>query len=238
MITEHDNKVNILLYHQIGTTPVEETNLDCFCLANEFEKQMEYLFNSEIKVISLNTLMDYLIKGTSFEKDCVVLTFDDGCNKFIGITLPILNKFNFPATIFPVSGNLGSEAAWPKIKNPDLQILTKEELRFLHSKGIDIGGHSVNHKKLTQIAKDEALKEITNCKIQLESIIGSEITSFSFPHGEYNDKIVSLVKKVGFSSAVTCDSSKIQKNNSVYKLPRKYVTFFDDLESFKNLLNK
>src|SRR5205085_11598380 len=90
--------------------PESETNLDCFCNSKEFYLQMDFLKNSDYKVISLNEAMDIVFKIRDIDKKYVVLTFDDGCEKFYDIAFPILDKFNFPSSIYPIAGFLGRYA--------------------------------------------------------------------------------------------------------------------------------
>lgn len=229
-------KAAILLYHQIGEHQIEETNLDCFCTKEQFELQMRFLHESETEVISLRSLVSMLKNNIELDKDYVVLTFDDGCERFQTIALPILQKYNAPSTIYPVSGFLGCVASWPKIINHDLRLLSKENLQSVANSGVDIGGHTVNHVKLREVLKQDAKKEIEFCKRDLESIIGQELFSFSYPHGSFNEEIAQLVSSAGFYCAVTCKSSFIYGDEDLFQLPRKYVTYSDNLDSFKKIL--
>lgn len=237
MIIKHKNKGVILLYHQVGKDPSELTNLDCYCDQDRFEEQMEYLYNSPYKVIPLEELMTIInSKKCLSNEHYIVLTFDDGCAKFSKTVLPILKKYNFPATIYPVAGSLGQMASWPKVINPDFNIVSELELKKLSDQGINIGAHTINHVKLSNCNFDVAKEEIKKSKQILENIIGKEVTSFSYPHGDYDENICSLVKTVGFSNAVTCMSDFVTSDVEIYELPRKYVTYFDTLDKFKNIL--
>jgi peptidoglycan/xylan/chitin deacetylase (PgdA/CDA1 family) len=229
-------KATILLYHQVGESPTEHTNLECFCSIEEFEKQMRFLYESEFEVISLNSLVSMIKDQKGFDKDYVVLTFDDGCERFQTVVMPILKKYNVPSTIYPVSGNLGNVASWPEITNYDLRILSKENLAVVANSGVEVGGHTINHVKLGKIPKLEAKNEIEGCKLELERILGQEIFSFSYPHGSYSEEIIQLVSSLGFKCAVTCQCSSIYGDEDLFKLPRKYVTYSDNLDSFKQLL--
>jgi peptidoglycan/xylan/chitin deacetylase (PgdA/CDA1 family) len=229
-------KATILLYHQIGKQPKEETNLDCFCDVEQFEKQIKFLNDSDIELISLRSLVRLMKENEEFEKDYCVLTFDDGCERFQTTTLPVLHRFNIPATIYPVSGDLGNVASWPKVINPDLRILSDRNLKKVAESGIDIGGHTVNHIKLGEVLLDDAYREIVNCKKHLEKVISKPLHSFSYPHGSYNNEISQLVRSLGFGCAVTCKSTFIYGNEDIFQLPRKYVTYNDNITSFKKIL--
>jgi peptidoglycan/xylan/chitin deacetylase (PgdA/CDA1 family) len=234
---ENKCKAIILLYHQVGKDPNDQTNLDCYCDQDRFEEQMEYLFNSPYKVISLDELIVKLNSEKNiFDDNYIVLTFDDGCAKFSRTVLPILKKYNFPATIYPVVGCLGQIASWPKVLNPDFNIISELELKNISDQGVNIGAHTMNHVKLSNCNFDIAKKEIEKSKQILEHIIGKKVTSFSYPHGDYDENTYSLVKILDFSSAVTCISDIITDDTDIFQLPRKYITYFDTLDTFKNIL--
>ena len=100
-------KISVLLYHQIGISPSDETNLSCFCKTTEFYKQMEFLSKSnEYDLISLASAIDLISTSKCIDRNYVVLSFDDGCESFYDVTYPILNSFNFPALVYPISGFL------------------------------------------------------------------------------------------------------------------------------------
>jgi peptidoglycan/xylan/chitin deacetylase (PgdA/CDA1 family) len=237
MANNQGGKAVILLYHQVGKNPTEQTNLDCFCDLNRFEEQMSFLNDSEHKVIELDELLDKISSAVEvFDENYVVLTFDDGCDKFSKTALPILQKYNFPSTIYPVAGCLGQVASWPKVVNPDLKIVSELALKQLSDKGVNIGAHTMNHLKLSTLDISIAREEISKSKKLLGQVISKEITSFSYPHGDLNSESKSLVKSLGFKSAVTCKSGYIKPNEDLLDLPRKYVTYFDTLATFKNIL--
>lgn len=231
--TNPHNKVNVLLYHQIGDTPNSRTNLDCFCNSKEFYRQMEFLMNSDYKVISLTTAMDLLFNKRIIDSKYVVLTFDDGCEKFYDIAFPILEKFNFPSTIYPVAGYFGKYASWSIRNNPDLKILSKSMLIELNKLGVEIGAHTMNHPKLTHIKRDDAINQVKDSKETLEQLLGQNIHSFAYPHGDFNSEIIEIVKETGFSNALTCIANYAEEAKSIFEIPRKYITYFDNFDNFK-----
>lgn len=229
-------KVNILLYHQIGNAPNSETNLNCFCNSKEFYLQMEFLKNSEFKVISLSEAIDLIFNTGNIDGNYVVLTFDDGCESFYDIGYPVLEKFNFPSTIYPLAGFIGRNAIINGYEYSTLKILSKGMLFELNQLGVEIGAHTMNHIKLSKIDYESAFNEISLSMDTLEQVIGSKINSFSFPHGDYNDDIIDIVSQVGFTNALTCINGNACDAKSIFEIPRKYITYFDTLEGFKSKL--
>jgi peptidoglycan/xylan/chitin deacetylase (PgdA/CDA1 family) len=231
------NNINILLYHQIGENPNDDTNLDCFCSTTEFYRQMEFLKHSNHRVISLNMALDLIFNAKVIDTNYTVLTFDDGCEKFYDTTFPILNSFSFPAIVYPITGFLGDIFTLNGKSYPHLKILSKSMLVDLNKVGVEIGAHTVNHLKLTNTSKEEAEFQIKYSKDYLEQLLGKKIHSFSYPHGDYNIQTIKMVKESGFSNALTCKNGSAQNAQSIFEIPRKYITYFDNIESFIQKLN-
>lgn len=226
-------KINVLLYHQIGKLPSDETNLNCFCETTEFYKQMEFLSKSnEFEVISLASAIDLISTSKFIDRNYVVLTFDDGCESFYDIAYPLIKSFGFSATVYPIIGFLGQNPTINSKIYHHLKLMSKKMIKELSENGINFGAHTLNHFKLTEVSDSEAEYQIINSKIQLEDILGKQIQSFSYPHGKYNERIIEIVKYVGFKNAVSCNSASLTINSSLFEIPRKYITFYDDLDCF------
>jgi peptidoglycan/xylan/chitin deacetylase (PgdA/CDA1 family) len=90
----------VLMYHRINN--IHSKSLSHLTVSTDvFEAQIKYLKdNYKIFNVSDSWKLPFYQKG-------VVLTFDDGyADNFIN-ALPILEKYNIPATIFVCSGNIG-----------------------------------------------------------------------------------------------------------------------------------
>ncbi len=225
-------KINILLYHQVGDNPNSHTNLDCFCQTQEFYNQMEFLRESGYYVISLAKALNMIFNERTFDGKYIVLTFDDGCETFYKTTFPILEEFDFPSTIFPVAGYIGKLATWGTLRNPDLRILSKDMLVELSSLGVEVGAHTMDHTKLTHLKPKDALNQVKNSKESLEQLLGKNIHSFAYPHGDFNNEVIDIVKEAGFTNALTCLSNYAEEAKSAFEVPRKYITYFDGLDQF------
>ncbi len=75
------------------------------------------------------------------------MTFDDGYRSIYTEALRHLQRHSFPATVFVTSGRFGGPSNWPS-HAPEMsnrEMLTGAKLRELHTHGIAIGAHAVNH---------------------------------------------------------------------------------------------
>lgn len=109
-----DNGIAVLCYHRIlpnnfitrfAQKRSLNSQLHSFNVtANEFAKQMKFLHDHNIKVISLDEMMQLLHQNKPINQKYVVITFDDADHTMIDNAVPILNKYKFPFTTFIITG--------------------------------------------------------------------------------------------------------------------------------------
>ncbi len=103
----HRDQVAVLMYH--GVMPDEVTAAEGDCLqvrASNFRQQMEYL-KQHYEVCSLHEAHSRL--GQPGAKPRAVVTFDDGYANNYLTAFPILKELGIPATIFLVTGKIGTD---------------------------------------------------------------------------------------------------------------------------------
>lgn len=103
-VDEVDNNILILLYHRIIKSDYQFWGLNIS--PETFEKQIKYISEN----YSVLRLDDDWIGKVSPEKKYVVITFDDGYVDNFRNALPILEKYNVPATFFVSTDNIDSDA--------------------------------------------------------------------------------------------------------------------------------
>ena len=127
-----------------------------------------------------------------------------------------------------------------KILNEDIpkeigknKTLTWDEVKEMSENNINFGAHTVNHPILTNISLKQAELEISQSKKDIEKRLNKPITTFSYPNGlasDYNTEIIDLLKKYGFTCAVTRIPNTINSKTSLFELGRvspgwSYVSF-------------
>lgn len=229
--------ITVLLYHQIGNSPNANTNLDCYCKVDDFKNQMRFLHENNFKVITLSKACQLMEQSSNFEADYVVLSFDDGCDSFYNCVHPILTEFGYPAVVYPVAGYLGRRASWKGLTNSQISVLNAKILLELSNTGYEIGSHTIDHHRLTTLSTEEIHEELSRSKEIIEDIICKPVTSFSYPHGDFNSEIIILLKECGYLNAVTCRSDFAERAPSHFEIPRKYITYFETLSKFSEKFN-
>jgi peptidoglycan/xylan/chitin deacetylase (PgdA/CDA1 family) len=130
---------------------------------------------------------------------------------------------------------------WAGIKpyiRPTHRTINVEEMRIL-GKGelIEIGAHTVTHPFLSFLPVDKQREEIEQSKTYLEDILEKPVVSFAYPHGNYSQETVALVKQAGFTRACTTNNGTVRHNSnfSDFELSRVVVEDCDGDEFAKRL---
>ncbi len=105
----------ILMYHRIvdcqKERPAFDPNIGISVCTKCFEEQLSYL-STHYRCISLPELITRLKSG-SLERGTAALTFDDGYRDNLELALPLLEKYNVPATIYVTTGLIErTSGAW------------------------------------------------------------------------------------------------------------------------------
>lgn len=107
---------------------------------------------------------------------------------------------------------------------PDDLMMSQAQIRQLHGAGMEIGAHTVSHPILKEIDEQAAFSEIEQSRDQLTEIIGTKPDLFAYPNGkpeiDYKLEHAHMVKKLGFSCAVTTSWGTSTSNSDPYQLPR------------------
>ena len=213
-------KIPILSYHSIS-----DDNCPLSLKINDFEKQLIYFKKNKYETV-------YFDEISPNKKNQIIITFDDGYRDLILNSLPLLKKYNFKAICFIVSDLIGKTNKWDEDvdKVSEKQLMSISEIKLWIKNGMKIGSHSKNHRKLTLIDKNEMIHEISYSKFDLERITESEIDTFCYPYGIYNQSIIDEVKKK-YKYGLTTKRSRYNKNkHTQYLIPRidmgKNITYF------------
>jgi peptidoglycan/xylan/chitin deacetylase (PgdA/CDA1 family) len=124
----------------------------------------------------------------------VSLTFDDGSATQYDAR-SILASHGMHGTFFINSPLLGSDPTY----------MTWSQINDLSADGNEIGGHTANHVRLTQVDSDEAARQICYDRNLLLNH-GVAATDFAYPYGAFNASIESIAQSCGYNSARGAES--------------------------------
>lgn len=202
----------VLMYHSISCQ-----NDEFFTITPDlFRRQIGYLLQAGHRFVTMDDVAAYYKEGAVLPKNAVCLTFDDGYHDNLTEVLPILEEFGIPAVIYFAAGFVKQ-----RITDKGLPVCTKDQLQFLADHPlITIGAHTDNHPRLSRLSAGEAWNEISNGKALLEEWIGKPVVHFAYPKGDYSIQTIELVKKAGFSTAVTVVPKFVGADRDVFQIGR------------------
>lgn len=103
-------------------------------------------------------------------------------------------------------------------------VLSWEEIKEMSEEDLfEFGAHTVTHPILTKVPLNVAENEIYISKRDLEKRIGKKVDTFAYPVGrsqDFNETIISLLKKYGFKCAVTTIPYINTLKTNIYTLGR------------------
>ncbi|MGD1861404.1 MAG: polysaccharide deacetylase family protein [Leptolyngbyaceae cyanobacterium] len=187
-------RVPVLMYHDI----LEEKEVFFDVTIEEFAEHLERLDEEGLTPISFDQLYDHLRSGTPLPPKPVLLTFDDGYEGHYTHVYPMLQEYQYPAVFSLFTGKLDgdivgrSTVTWEQAKE-----LAADPL-------ITIASHSIMHPRdLTELDDAELQREVVESKARLEAELGIPIRYFTYPEGNYDDRVAAAVADAGYDAALT-----------------------------------
>ena len=93
------NRVAILCYHSFSSSDEHLWDGSLYMQPEALEERFRFLKEQRYRVLALSDALERLQNGTLPERS-VALTFDDGTRDFGNIVVPLLEKYDFPATVY------------------------------------------------------------------------------------------------------------------------------------------
>lgn len=115
----------------------------------------------------------------------------------------------------------------PAKKHERLLMNWDEVQKMANSGLISFGAHTVSHTLLDQLTVENARYEIKKSKEDVEKTIKKQVNIFAFPNGNYNKKVLAILRDTKFAAAVTTRRGYIDMSNHLLELPR--IAMHDDI---------
>jgi len=209
--------VPVLNYHK-----VDMLNHALSVSPQEFEEQMEYLYKNDYKTITPDQLMAYLKYGKELPDKPILITFDDGYLDNYTNAYPIMKKYGFTGTIFIVTNQVGHDPGF----------MTWDQIREMQQTGIVFGSHTVNHKSLTSLTKEQIMDELIQSRDEIARQLGKKPKYFAYPTGTYNSEIEDMVRSAGYKAAFTIQYGEVGGGSDLYALER--IPIFKGQRTFRS----
>lgn len=214
-------KIPVFYYHSVGRTPLSVR-------PEAFRAQMAYAAAYGFRAITLSQLARGACDPGAKQ---MVVTFDDCFADVYEHAVPVLAEFGFTATFFAVTGYDGitlwgssRSGRWNRRREGDFTIpftfFDCEMRRRLIDMGMEIGAHTLSHRNLDELTKEEIDDEVAGSKTALERELGLPVTSFCYPRGRYDRCAIEAVRSAGYSSACTTRPGYFETGVDSFLIPR------------------
>jgi peptidoglycan/xylan/chitin deacetylase (PgdA/CDA1 family) len=207
-MTQRDVPIPVLVYHSVRVTP--PAGLDRWTVTpRAFSRQLDAVEASGRTPVTVGELAGGLRGDLPLPPQAVALTFDDGFADNADALTRLLDR-GMRATLYVTTGYLG---------RPDM--LSASGLRDLASlDGLELGAHSVTHPRLDELPAHEIADEVSASCSALEDIIGREVTTFAYPHGNHHRGVRAAVIDAGLDSAAAVKNAFSHAADDPYAIAR------------------
>lgn len=229
--------VPILMYHSISS--ITSAKFRQFTVSPvSFAEQLAYLKQHAYTPMTVTQFVEAMAQDTpAFPERPVILTFDDGFADFFTAALPLLRRYDFPATLYISTAFINGTSRWLRIPGETARpMLSWEQLAAISIGRIECGAHSHSHPQLDILPLAAARDEIVRSKQILEDHLGKEVSSFAYPFGYYTNQVRQLVQEAGYTSACAVKHAMSSASDDPFSLTRLMVRTGFSIEEFAALL--
>ncbi|HCH23210.1 MAG TPA: polysaccharide deacetylase [Oceanospirillaceae bacterium] len=183
--------VNLLLYHHVNADTPRSTSLS----PKEFAAHMAYLHDQGYHVVDLAQAINKIKAGQELPDKSIAITFDDAWRSIYDNALPIMEKYNYPFTVFVNTD---------PIDERNKMSMTWDMLRELKQRGGILANHTSDHDYLVRKPNynqdwlQSTLNNIQAAQQRLEDETGPTPKWLAYPYGEYNLPLKQALKERGY----------------------------------------
>lgn len=213
--------VPILMYHYVREVDAAEDPLGyrLSVRPDRFAEQMAWLRREGYTPLTMRDLAACLRRKQACPERPAAVTFDDGYTDQFSNALPVLQRYNVPATFYIVTEFVGRPG-----------YMTWAQVAELQAAGMEIGSHTLSHADLTGLNPVTARREIERSRTILETRLDTAVVSFSYPAGSHTGELAAAVHAAGYSNAVITAAGR--HTWRLYELPRRRVLGGETIAGF------
>jgi len=200
-----------------------------------FEEHLRYMKNFG-DFISLDDAVDVLESNHPVNGRYFCITFDDGFKSCMTNAMPVLLKYEVPATFFlPIkyidsSVENDSELCSGFFKGEEImmEFLSWEDCRKMAQAEMSFGSHTVGHVRLIELSEEEAEREMKESKSIVEREIGRPCHHFCSPVGHPGidflvDRDPKIAERLGYKSFATGRRGSVRRKPTPMLLERHHI---------------
>ena len=205
----NSKNINCFVYHRFGEEDLPSTNISI----SIFKQQLKFLHDNDYTVLTMGEAVERMKSNENLPEKTAVLTVDDGYKSFKTAAVPLLNQYNYKATIFICTQYVGRSG-----------YLSWDDIRSLREEGYEFGNHSHSHEHFLNYSDSETQDQFIEDLIKAENIfereLGDKPELYCYPYGEYNPDMQEILKERGYNAAAPQKSRVFYTGSDLFAIPR------------------
>jgi len=227
----------ILLYHHLLPERYSDSFSDNGMVVSQelFASHMEYLYRNDYHTITSSELRAFLYENQELPPRSVMITFDDGYLSNYLFAYPILRQYGFNAIVFTITGFMQTQdqqfnpnrtdmLSWMQIASSSDVFEFASHSHLLHTLNNGVSG-------FVSASIDEARSDLhlSQRRVQNRRL-------FSFPFGQYNTRLVDMLRFNGVDLAFTIHRGYVTQNCEPLLLNRFTIYSNTSLSTFQRIV--
>lgn len=191
-----------------------------------FRKQVRFL-KATHDVLPMSEALQHLRNGTRLRRPVAVITFDDGYRSVFEWAHPIMREEDVVGTCFVSTSFVGTDRRFDHDADlpvrPFLEVMDWDELDDLRANGWEVGGHTRNHRRVSDLTGVELRDEVGGTMKDLRAWRASLRPTFAYPFGGAEDispAAQAAAARAGFTVAFQDYGGDLGPGQDPHRLPR------------------
>ena len=219
-----NNSLAVLMYHYFYDESAGETAKNSNWMSiSKFEEQLNFLKENNYYYPTWQEVADFADGKIDLPENSIVITMDDGHKSVFNLAIPLLDKYNIPATAFVITS---------KFDTNNLEKYKDSTIDFeSHTNNMHRGGGTIGHGGIFPALSLE--EGVSDLKTSIEKL-GGNSGALAYPYGDCTERTIQAAEQAGFKVAFTTVNKKVKPGMNKFELPR--VRMYSDisLNGFKN----
>lgn len=175
-------RLPILMYHNVS--PKEDDSKGLTIATKNLEEQLLFLKNNGYETLHFDDLQAFK-SAEEFPEKAVIITFDDVYVNQLELAYPLLKKYGMKACFYIPFKYVSGNDDW---NSGNESIMSTEQLKSLDPETIELGLHSFNHNRYSEMSVEAVQEDFDKCKAFILSANLNVHNTLAYPYGKYPRK--------------------------------------------------
>jgi peptidoglycan/xylan/chitin deacetylase (PgdA/CDA1 family) len=196
----------ILMYHRVVPRVTEPDPFGNCISVQSFKSHLGWLRRLGYASVTLDSVVAVAAdpeRRRELPRRPLVITFDDGYRDNHDYAWPILAEHGFSATIFLVSGAIGSDNEFDRAYTRErVPMLSIDHIQDMQRAGVGFGSHTRSHPhNLVELPAEVIADEVGRSRREIEAVVQAPVHHFSYPYARVTPHVEEQVRALGYRSA-------------------------------------